>query len=148
MKKIILLFVIAISVTSCIKKKLCCSDNKAINYSNDIETNNDYLGNDCVYACSGVFYWDANTYFNFFVDSLSTYVNLYLDDKWIGADSTSNYYISGNGVNCSSNFVQFKDTIYFQSEYKQLKVIDQNQRVMMNTPVEILYGCRVYYVEE
>jgi len=147
MKKIIFFLSISIALTSCIKKKLGCSDSLAINYSQDIETNKNYDGTDCMYECSGVFYWDMNTYLNYFVDSLSTYVNLYLDDKWIGADSTSNYYVSG-GVNCTDDFVNFTDTIYFESEYKQLKVIDQNQRVMFNEPVKILYGCREYGIVE
>ena len=74
MKNIIFLFAVVVATTSCIKKKLGCSEPQAINYDVNIETNDDYSGNDCMYEATGVFYWDINTYFDYFVDSSSTFV--------------------------------------------------------------------------
>jgi len=144
MRRGCLFLLIFICLISCAKKN-GCSDTKALNYSQDAGDNN-YIDDDCAYECSGIFYWDAATYFNFFQDSLSLYVDLYLDGTYIGSDSTSNYY-SGGGISCNANYVNFMDTIYLESQYKRLKVIDQNGRVMFNQLHEISYGCRIYEVE-
>lgn len=126
---------------SCIKK-YGCTDYAALNHDFDV----DYNDNSCVYSGSGVFYWKKALYNGLFVDSGATYVSVYLDDVFIGADSTIHHE---NSLNCFEFApIRFQDTIYFTQQKKQLKVIDQNQNTLINKAIVIVSGCESYEIYE
>jgi len=140
MVKIICAIAIIVSLSACLKKH-GCTDNKAINYSVDAKKHDQ----SCFYKCQGNFYWDENDYDDFFADSGSVFISVFLDGKFIGDDSLVNYYSSG-GLDCVDDIgINFIDTNYYENNaYKQVKVVDQNQKVLTNRPIPISASCQKY----
>jgi len=141
MIKIICSIAITISLTACLKKR-GCTDEDAINYNGDAKKSD----KSCFYECTGNFYWKEDQYDEIFADSGSVFISVFLDGKFIGDDSLVNYYSSG-GISCDDDEIgiNFIDTNFYEyEEYKQLKVVDQNQKVLVNGPILIIADCKKY----
>lgn len=132
--------VLVVFVLSGCIKKTGCTDYEAMNYNSEAERSDQ----SCIYQADIVIYWDINEYQNHMMDSASTHLYFYLDDKLIGNAPADSY--SNSGVYCynGEGAINTVDTLYYSDPvYKQLRVIDQDGKEMYNFTTTFYQGCNL-----
>lgn len=143
MKTIFPLLLFTTILCSCFEKT-GCHDYNALNYDSDVERTD----HSCIYRADISIFWFSNEYLGYMLDSGSTSLDFYLDNKFLGNKDADNFVTAGPYCdNNNPNVMNIVDTIYYDQVYKKLKVIDQSGKMMYDYSVQILPGCNLISLE-
>lgn len=102
-------------------------DNNALNFDFQAEKSD----GSCIYRNWNCIYWEGYYAQNYLLDSGSTEISVYVDEKYVGTKLASE--VGNDFIDCNqSGPLTFYDTIYYPSFYKTVKLIDQTEKVVFS----------------